>query len=67
MTEAAADSALALWPQSTFHSQLSMDVGTNVVGGTSPKAGKEGGMEHLGKPVFPNVREVSSVFCFYAR
>lgn len=42
--------------QSTFHSKLSMDMGTNIVGGISP--GK-GGQTHLGKPVFDSVKEVS--------
>ncbi|KDN52005.1 succinyl-CoA ligase subunit alpha [Tilletiaria anomala UBC 951] len=42
---------------STFHSQLSIDVGTNVVGGTSPKAGKDN-KKHLGQPIFKTVREL---------
>lgn len=44
------------YSQSTFHSKLSMDMGTNIVGGISP--GK-GGQTHLGKPVFDSVKEVS--------
>lgn len=41
--------------QSTFHSKLSMGMGTNIVGGVTP--GK-GGQYHLGKPVFNTVAEV---------
>lgn len=42
--------------QSTFHSQLSIEVGTNVIGGTSPKAQKDPNLRHLGQPVFPSLR-----------
>jgi succinyl-CoA synthetase alpha subunit len=42
--------------QSTFHSKLSLSVGTNIVGGVSP--GK-GGTVHLDRPVFNTVREVN--------
>lgn len=41
--------------QSTFHSKLSMEMGTNIVGGVSP--GK-GGQVHLERPVFDSVKEV---------
>ncbi|SPO22105.1 related to succinyl-coa ligase [gdp-forming] alpha-chain, mitochondrial precursor [Ustilago trichophora] len=41
---------------STVHTQISLDMGTNVVGGVSP--GK-GGSKHLdGRPVFNSVREL---------
>ncbi|PWN28987.1 NAD(P)-binding protein [Jaminaea rosea] len=39
---------------STFHSKLSLDMGTNIVGGVSP--GK-GGRTHLERPVFDSVKE----------
>jgi succinyl-CoA synthetase alpha subunit len=39
---------------STFHSKLSLSMGTNIVGGVSP--GK-GGQVHLDRPVYNSVRE----------
>ena len=42
--------------QGTFHSQQSLDYGSQLVGGVSP--GK-GGKSHLGLPVFNSVKEVS--------
>lgn len=41
--------------QGTFHSQQSLDYGSQLVGGVSP--GK-GGKTHLGLPVFNSVKEV---------
>ncbi|CAO1632151.1 unnamed protein product [Parajaminaea phylloscopi] len=41
---------------STFHSQLSLKLGTNIVGGVSP--GK-GGKTHLDLPVFDSIKEAN--------
>lgn len=40
--------------QASFHVKRSMDYGTKIVGGTSPKYG---GSEHLNVPVFANIKE----------
>ena len=40
--------------QGTLHSEQSIEYGTNIVGGVTPG---QGGMEHLGKPVFKSVDE----------
>ena len=40
--------------QGTLHSEQSIDYGTNIVGGVTPR---KGGTEHLGKPVFNSVQD----------
>ena len=40
--------------QASFHAKRSLDYGTNIVAGTSPKFD---GQEHLGVPVFHNIAE----------
>ncbi|MBR3676288.1 MAG: succinate--CoA ligase subunit alpha [Alphaproteobacteria bacterium] len=49
--------------QATFHVKRSLEGGTNIIAGTSPG---HGGEEHLGVPVFNNVREAQRRFAFDA-
>lgn len=49
--------------QASFHVKRSIETGTNIIAGTSPK---HGGEEHLGVPVFNNVYEATRKFSFDA-
>lgn len=49
--------------QATFHVKRSLEGGTNIIAGTSPG---HGGEEHLGVPVFNNVREAQRRFAIDA-
>lgn len=49
--------------QASFHVKRSMECGTNVVAGISPK---HGGEEHLGVPVFNSIRDAQKQFTFDA-
>lgn len=49
--------------QATFHVKRSLESGTNIIAGTSPG---HGGEEHLGVPVFNNVREAQRNFAIDA-
>jgi succinyl-CoA synthetase alpha subunit len=49
--------------QATFHVKRSLEGGTNIIAGTSPG---HGGEEHLGVPVFNNVREAQRNFAIDA-
>lgn len=49
--------------QASFHVKRSMDYGTKIVAGTSPKSG---GSEHLGVPVFTNIKEAKENIDFDA-
>lgn len=49
--------------QASFHVKRSMDCGTNIVAGTSPK---HGGQEHLGVPVFNSVKDAAKEVKFDA-
>ena len=49
--------------QATFHVKRSIDGGTNIIAGISPG---HGGEEHLGVPVFDNIREAQRNFTFDA-
>ncbi|OBA25743.1 alpha subunit of succinyl-CoA ligase [Hanseniaspora valbyensis NRRL Y-1626] len=43
--------------QATFHSDISLKYGTNIVGGINPK---KAGIEHLGKPVYASLEDYSA-------
>ena len=49
--------------QASFHAKRSMEGGTKIVAGVSPK---HGGEEHLGVPVFDTIREAQKQFSFDA-
>ena len=44
--------------KATFHTKEALAYGTKVVGGVSPK---KAGQEHLGLPVFKDVKEVLEI------
>ena len=49
--------------QASFHAKRSMEGGTKIIAGVSPK---HGGEEHLGLPVFDTIREAQRQFSFDA-
>lgn len=49
--------------QASFHAKRSMEGGTKIIAGVSPK---HGGEEHLGVPVFDTIREAQRQFSFDA-